>query len=58
MRRAAAPPRTLGPTYHIDYVFLPTPWVAKARHLSVGTFVAWFGAGLSDHVPVTVDIDI
>jgi hypothetical protein len=28
------------------------------RHLSVGTFEAWCGAGLSDHVPVTVDIDV
>ncbi|MGE0579194.1 MAG: hypothetical protein AB7F22_26360 [Reyranella sp.] len=47
-----------GPTYHIDYVFLPTPWVAKVRHFSIGTFEAWCGAGLSDHVPVTVDINV
>jgi exodeoxyribonuclease-3 len=47
-----------GPTYHIDYVFLPAAWVTKVSHLSIGTFEAWCGSGLSDHVPVTVDIDI
>ena len=47
-----------GPTYHIDYVFLPTGWIGKVRHLSVGAFEPWCGAGLSDHVPVIVDIDV
>ena len=47
-----------GPTYHIDYVFLPTGWIGKVRHLSIGTFETWCGAGLSDHVPVVVDIDV
>src|SRR5258707_4563143 len=32
-----------GPTYHIDYVFLPTAWIGKVRHLSIGTFEAWCG---------------
>jgi exodeoxyribonuclease-3 len=47
-----------GPTYHIDYVFLPAPWIAKVRELTIGTFETWCGSGLSDHVPVIVDIDV
>ena len=47
-----------GPTYHIDYVFLPKEWIAKVQHLSIGDFEVWCGAGLSDHVPVLVDIDV
>jgi exodeoxyribonuclease-3 len=47
-----------GPTYHIDYVFLPQrllPWV---RELAVGTFEDWCGSGLSDHVPIVVDVGL
>ena len=47
-----------GPTYHIDYVFLPSAWIGKVRDLSVGGFEAWCGAGLSDHVPVVVDVEV
>jgi exodeoxyribonuclease-3 len=47
-----------GPTYHIDYVFLPAAWIGKVSHLSVGAFETWCGAGLSDHVPVVVDVDV
>jgi exodeoxyribonuclease-3 len=47
-----------GPTCHIDYIFLPTGWIGKVRHLSIGAFEPWCGAGLSDHVPVVVDIDV
>jgi len=47
-----------GPTYHIDYVFLPSAWIGKVSHLSVGAFETWCGAGLSDHVPVVVDVDV
>jgi exodeoxyribonuclease III len=47
-----------GPTYHIDYVFLPADWIGKVSHLSVGAFETWCGAGLSDHVPVVVDVDV
>jgi endonuclease/exonuclease/phosphatase family metal-dependent hydrolase len=46
-----------GPTYHIDYVFVPSPWIGKAR-VHVGAFEIWCGSGLSDHVPVIVDVDI
>lgn len=27
-----------GPTYHIDYIFLPLPWIAKIRDLRLGSF--------------------
>jgi exodeoxyribonuclease-3 len=47
-----------GPAHHIDSVFLPTAWIGKVSHLSVGAFEAWCGAGLSDHVPVVVDVDV
>jgi exodeoxyribonuclease-3 len=47
-----------GPTYHIDYVFVPAPWIDRVRELAVGTFEDWCGSGLSDHVPIVVDIDI
>jgi exodeoxyribonuclease-3 len=47
-----------GPTYHIDYVFLPTRWIERVKDLSLGTFEDWCGAGLSDHVPIIVDIDV
>jgi exodeoxyribonuclease-3 len=47
-----------GPTYHIDYVFLPNHWVDRMRELRVGTYEQWCGSGLSDHVPIVVDIDI
>lgn len=46
-----------GPTYHIDYVFLPMSWVDKVR-VEIGTFENWCIAGLSDHAPVVVDIDL
>jgi len=47
-----------GPTYHIDYVFPPSAWIGKVTHLSVGAFETWCGAGLSDHVPVVVDVEV
>ena len=47
-----------GPTYHIDYVFLPGLWIEKVRDLSIGGFEAWCGSGLSDHVPVVVDVEV
>jgi exodeoxyribonuclease III len=45
-----------GPTYHIDYVFVSRAW--RIRAMSVGTFEDWCGAGLSDHVPVVVDVEL
>jgi exodeoxyribonuclease-3 len=47
-----------GPTYHIDYIFLPRQWLARVQRLTVGTFEDWCGSGLSDHVPILVDLDV
>jgi hypothetical protein len=47
-----------GPTYHIDYMFLPNRWIDRVRGLRLGTFEDWCGSGLSDHVPIIVDIDV
>ena len=46
-----------GPTYHIDYVFLPEAWLGAVSHFSVGSFEDWCGSGLSDHVPLVVDVE-
>ena len=47
-----------GPTYHIDYVFLPETWISGVTELAIGGFEDWCGAGLSDHVPVVVEVDL
>jgi exodeoxyribonuclease III len=47
-----------GPTYHIDYVFLPDPWIARVTDLRLGSFEEWCATGLSDHVPVIVDVGL
>lgn len=47
-----------GPTYHIDYVFIPSLWITRVKELRLGTFEEWCGSGLSDHVPIVVDIDV
>ena len=47
-----------GPTYHIDYIFVPRAWAAALRELRVGRFAPWCGAGLSDHVPLVADVDL
>lgn len=46
-----------GPTYHLDYIFLPEDWAGCITELTVGEFEPWVGSGLSDHVPVVVQID-
>ena len=47
-----------GPTYHIDYVFIPAAWTPRMREVRVGTFEDWCGAGMSDHAPIVVDVDV
>ena len=47
-----------GPTYHIDYVFAPQQWLRKVSSIEVGRFEDWCGSKLSDHVPLTVDLDL
>jgi endonuclease/exonuclease/phosphatase family protein len=45
-----------GPVYHIDYCFVPRRWTTRLAHVTVGGFDEWVGAGLSDHVPLMVEI--
>jgi hypothetical protein len=42
------------PTYHIDYEFLPSAWLANVTHFEVGRFADRCGNGLSDHVPIVL----
>jgi len=46
-----------GPTYHIDYIFLSRALLPRIGHFEVGGFEAWCGNGLSDHVPLLVEIE-
>jgi len=47
-----------GPTYHIDYIFLPAAWIDRIQELTVGTYEDWCGSALSDHVPIVVDVNV
>ena len=47
-----------GPKYHTDYCFMPMEWCSHLREVDVGTFDAWVGNGLSDHLPLIVDVDV
>jgi exodeoxyribonuclease-3 len=47
-----------GPKYHIDYIFVPRPWFKRMTEFNVGTFEDWCGSGLSDHVPLIIDLDV
>lgn len=46
-----------GPSYHIDYCFLPETWVDESLSVGIEPFQGWVGAGLSDHVPLVVDVN-
>lgn len=46
-----------GPTYHIDYVFMRRDWTDLPYRLDIGGFERWVGSGLSDHVPLTLEVD-
>jgi exodeoxyribonuclease-3 len=47
-----------GRTYHIDYCFIPTTWAERITSVRLGTYADWVGSGLSDHVPLVVDLDV
>lgn len=47
-----------GPSYHIDYIFLPDTWLPHIHAFSVGQYETWCAKGLSDHVPLSVDIRV
>ena len=46
-----------GPSYHIDYAFVPQCLPGGAVQVAVGSHADWVAAGLSDHVPLIVDVD-
>jgi exodeoxyribonuclease III len=46
-----------GPQYHIDYCFIPEGWTGQVS-VQLGKFSDWVAAGLSDHVPLIVDITV
>jgi exodeoxyribonuclease-3 len=49
--------RNSGPRYHIDYCFIPDAWTESISAVTVGKFDDWVGTGLSDHVPLIVDVN-
>jgi exodeoxyribonuclease III len=46
-----------GPRYHIDYCFVPDDWINADLSVDVGLFQDWVGIGLSDHVPLIVELN-
>ena len=46
-----------GPSYHIDYCFIPRIWMPYAT-VTVGSFDEWIAEKYSDHVPLIVDIEL
>jgi exodeoxyribonuclease-3 len=47
-----------GPRYHIDYCFIPVAWTKSILSVTVGRFEDWVGNGLSDHVPIVLDVNL
>jgi exodeoxyribonuclease III len=47
-----------GPSYHIDYCFVPDSWLTSITAVTVGRFEKWVGNCLSDHVPLIVDLNV
>jgi endonuclease/exonuclease/phosphatase family metal-dependent hydrolase len=43
--------------YHIDYIWLPEAWVPGLKTVEVGDYPTWVGGQLSDHVPLSVDVE-
>ena len=44
--------------FHIDYAFLSGDLNARVSNIQFGTFGDWVSSGLSDHVPMTIDLAI
>jgi exodeoxyribonuclease III len=44
-----------GKPYHIDYCFIPKPWLKKLKRVEAGKHRTW--SHLSDHVPLTIELD-
>jgi exodeoxyribonuclease-3 len=45
-----------GPTFHIDYVFVPQVAIGLLRRVAIGSYAKWIATGLSDHAPLIVDL--
>jgi hypothetical protein len=43
--------------WHIDYVLIHRNQLSQVKNLQVGTYRDWVASGLSDHVPLIVDLD-
>ncbi len=39
--------------YHLDYCFVPKPWLSRLQTVTVGSWDSW--CGYSDHVPLAVE---
>jgi exodeoxyribonuclease-3 len=44
-----------GPTFHIDYAFIPRIEEPVLKSVRVGSFKNWIATGLSDHAPLIVN---
>jgi endonuclease/exonuclease/phosphatase family metal-dependent hydrolase len=44
------------PIFHIDYCFVPKVWLKRIESVRLGSFSKWVASGLSDHVPLIVDV--
>jgi endonuclease/exonuclease/phosphatase family metal-dependent hydrolase len=42
--------------FHLDYCFVPDGWAKRIRNVQVGSHEDWHK--FSDHVPLTVDLDL
>jgi exodeoxyribonuclease-3 len=49
--------KTDGPRYHIDYCFIPDAWTKSISAVTVGKYDDWVGTGISDHVPLVVEVN-
>lgn len=47
-----------GPTYHLDYAFLPARWLPFVTQFQIGSFDDWIATRLSDHVPLVLDLEL
>ena len=56
--RCGRRPAIGGPKDHVDYCFLPLEWCSHLREVEVGAYADWIGKGLSNHVPLVVDVDL
>ncbi len=46
------------PSFHIDFCFVPKRWLSNITSVQVGSYAKWISSGLSDHVPLVVDVSV